>query len=122
MGTRAYLSCTTNEELVKGHCLIVPIQHHLNMLEADDEVWDEVRVRSFTTWGSMRLLIHKIQNFMKCLMRMFAEEDQGVIFYETVISLKWQKHTCIECVPLPWDQYEDIPQYFKVRGFLSVHS
>ncbi|KAJ6512106.1 CwfJ C-terminus 1-domain-containing protein-like protein [Mycena vitilis] len=95
MGTRAYLSCTTNEELVKGHCLIVPIQHHLNMLEADDEVWDEVR------------------NFMKCLMRMFAEEDQGVIFYETVISLKWQKHTCIECVPLPWAHYEDIPQYFK---------
>ncbi|KAF8208746.1 CwfJ C-terminus 1-domain-containing protein-like protein [Mycena galopus ATCC 62051] len=95
MGTRAYLSCTTNEELVPGHCLIVPIQHHLNMLEADDEVWDEVR------------------NFMKCLMRMFAEDDQGVIFYETVISLKWQKHTCIECVPLPWAQYEDIPQYFK---------
>ncbi|KAJ7758575.1 CwfJ C-terminus 1-domain-containing protein-like protein [Mycena maculata] len=95
MGTRVYLSCTVNEELVNGHCLIVPMQHHLNMLEADDEVWDEVR------------------NFMKCLMRMFAEEDQGVIFYETVISLKWQKHTCIECVPLPWDQYEDIPQYFK---------
>ncbi|KAJ7857614.1 CwfJ C-terminus 1-domain-containing protein-like protein [Mycena olivaceomarginata] len=95
MGTRAYLACTTNEELVPGHCLIVPIQHHLNMLEADDEVWDEVR------------------NFMKCLMRMFAEEDKGVIFYETVISLKWQKHTVIECVPLPWDHYEDIPQYFK---------
>ncbi|KAJ6557312.1 CwfJ C-terminus 1-domain-containing protein-like protein [Mycena vulgaris] len=95
MGTRVYLSCTVNEELLSGHCLIVPMQHHLNMLEADDEVWDEVR------------------NFMKCLMRMFAEEDQGVIFYETVISLKWQKHTCIECVPLPWAQYEDIPQYFK---------
>lgn len=44
MGTRAYLSCTINEELVKGHCLIVPIQHHLNMLEADDDTWDEVRV------------------------------------------------------------------------------
>jgi hypothetical protein len=45
---------------------------------------------------------------------MFAEEDKGVIFYETVITLKWQKHTYIECVPLPWEQYEDIPQYFKV--------
>lgn len=48
-------------------------------------------------------------------MKMFAEEDKGVVFYETVISLKWQKHTCIECVPLPWAQYDDIPQYFKVR-------
>lgn len=45
MGTRAYLSCTIAEELMNGHCLIVPIQHHLNMLEADDDVWDEVRVR-----------------------------------------------------------------------------
>jgi Protein similar to CwfJ C-terminus 1 len=44
MGTRVYLSCTTNEELVEGHCLIVPIQHHLTMLEGDDDVWDEVRV------------------------------------------------------------------------------
>lgn len=62
---------------------------------------------------------------MKCLMRMFAEEDKGVIFYETVISLKWQKHTVIECVPLPWDHYEDIPQYFKVctpsRSELLTH-
>jgi hypothetical protein len=44
MGTRAYLSCTLTEELVPGHCLIVPIQHHLAMLEGDDDVWDEVRV------------------------------------------------------------------------------
>ncbi|TFK74757.1 hypothetical protein BDN72DRAFT_759018 [Pluteus cervinus] len=95
MGTRAYLSCTTNEELVKGHCLIVPIQHHLSMLEADDDVWDEVR------------------NFMKSLMKMFAEEDKGVVFYETVLSLKWQKHTCIECVPLPWEHFDVIPGYFK---------
>lgn len=46
-------------------------------------------------------------------MRMFAEEDKGVIFYETVINLKWQAHTVIECVPLPWEQYEDAPAYFR---------
>ena len=44
MGTRVYLSCTLTEELLEGHCLIIPIQHHLTMLEADDDVWDEVRV------------------------------------------------------------------------------
>ncbi|GLB38508.1 putative protein similar to CwfJ C-terminus 2 [Lyophyllum shimeji] len=95
MGTRVYLSLTTTEELVDGHCLIVPMQHYLCMLEADNDVWDEVR------------------NFMKCLMRMYAEEDKGVIFYETVINLKWQQHAVIECVPLPWEQYEVIPGYFK---------
>ncbi len=44
MGTRVYLSCTLTDELVKGHCLIVPIQHHLCMLEGDDDVWDETKV------------------------------------------------------------------------------
>lgn len=29
---------------MKGQCLIVPIQHHLNMLEADDDTWTEVKV------------------------------------------------------------------------------
>lgn len=51
---------------------------------------------------------------MKCLMRMFAEENMGVVFYETVLNIKWQKHTYIECVPLPWEHFEDVPQYFKV--------
>jgi hypothetical protein len=44
MGHRTYLACTQNEELVDGHCLIVPLQHHLSMLEMDDDDWDEVRV------------------------------------------------------------------------------
>ncbi|GBE84892.1 CwfJ C-terminus 1-domain-containing protein-like protein [Sparassis latifolia] len=101
MGTRVYLSCTQYEELVQGHCLIVPIQHHLTMLEGDDDVWDEVR------------------NFMKCLMRMFAEDDKGVVFYETVLSLKGQKHSFIECVPLPWAQFEQLPGYFKESILMS---
>jgi len=36
-----------------------------------------------------------------------------VVFYETVITLKWQKHTVIECVPLPWEQFDLLPGYFK---------
>ncbi|TFY75189.1 hypothetical protein EWM64_g8821 [Hericium alpestre] len=95
LGTRVYLSCTLQEELVPGHCLIVPIQHHLTMLEADDDVWDEVR------------------NFMKSVMQMFADEDKGVIFYETILTLKSQKHTVIECVPVPWEEFDLLPGYFK---------
>ncbi|GJJ15693.1 hypothetical protein Clacol_009971 [Clathrus columnatus] len=105
MATRCYLASTTHEELVEGHCQIVPIQHHLSMLEADDDVWDEVR------------------NFMKCLMRMFAEEDKGVIFYETVLNLKWQKHTCIECVPesilqseAEWSQHKKLIDFSARPG------
>jgi hypothetical protein len=51
-------------------------------------------------------------------MRMFAEDDKGVIFYETVISFKQQKHTFIECVPVPWAEFEVLPGYFRVRNFL----
>lgn len=60
-----------------------------------------------------------LQNFMKCLMRMFADRDQGVVFYETVLSFKQQRHTYIEAVPLPWDLYEDAPAYFRVREGLA---
>ncbi|THU88166.1 hypothetical protein K435DRAFT_317955 [Dendrothele bispora CBS 962.96] len=42
-----------------------------------------------------------------------SEEDKGAVFYETAISLKPQKHSFIECVPLPWDQFELLPGYFK---------
>ena len=49
-------------------------------------------------------------------MRMFAEEDKGVIFYETVLTLKHQKHTFIECVPVPWAEFEVLPGYFRVGG------
>jgi hypothetical protein len=59
-------------------------------------------------------LMLNTQNFMKCLMQMFAEADKGVVFFETVLSLSKQKHTFIECVPLPWSVYDDIPAYFKV--------
>lgn len=52
MGTRAYLSCTLFEELIEGHCYIVPIQHHLSMLEADDDVWDEIRVCTCFTFDT----------------------------------------------------------------------
>ncbi|PLW05518.1 hypothetical protein PCASD_24103 [Puccinia coronata f. sp. avenae] len=75
-GTKVYLSCTQFEELVDGHCWIVPMQHCLSSLELDDDVWDEIK------------------NYMKCLMKMFAEKhDKGVVFYETVLSFKYQRHT-----------------------------
>ncbi|KAG9122924.1 hypothetical protein FRC07_000494 [Ceratobasidium sp. 392] len=95
MGTRVYLACTPHEELVPGHCYIVPLQHMLSSLEADDDVWDEIK------------------NFMKCLMRMFAEEDRGVVFYETVMSLRQQRHTVIEAVPVPREQFTELPAYFR---------
>lgn len=33
------------EELTKGHCLIVPIQHAFSTLELDDDDWEEIKVK-----------------------------------------------------------------------------
>lgn len=54
---------------------------------------------------------------MKCLMRMYNEEGKGVVFFETVLNFKWQKHTWIDCVPVPYEVYDSLPGYFKVRRF-----
>ncbi|KAG0304033.1 hypothetical protein BGZ98_006010 [Dissophora globulifera] len=95
MGNRVYLGLPTHKEFLPGHCMIVPIQHVTSTLECDDDAWDEIR------------------NFMKCLIQMNAAEDKAVIFSETVINLKWQKHTVIECIPIPWDAGQTAPGYFK---------
>lgn len=65
LGHRTYLACTQVEELVDGHCLIVPIQHHLSMLEMDDDEWDEVRV-------CIRVIPHCIGQLKSCL---FAPQE-----------------------------------------------
>ncbi|GES85345.1 CwfJ C-terminus 1-domain-containing protein-like protein [Rhizophagus clarus] len=100
LGYRAYLALPNVVEMSKGHCLIVPVQHVTSTLECDDDVWDEIR------------------NFMKCLIQMFADEDQGVVFMETVINMMWNNHTVIECIPIPWDLAQDAPAYFK-EGILE---
>ncbi|SGY19417.1 BQ5605_C014g07643 [Microbotryum silenes-dioicae] len=101
LGTRAYLGLLDNEELVPGHCRIVPIQHHFTSLDADEETWDEIK------------------NFMKTLMQYFAALDRGVVFFETIISLKHQKHCAIEALPVPFDLFDQLPVYFREAIFTS---
>lgn len=58
---------------------------------------------------------------MKTLMRMFSEQEpqKGVLFYETVTprSMKGQRHSYIECVPVEWEVWEVLGGYFKVILF-----
>ncbi|PWN20237.1 hypothetical protein BCV69DRAFT_312843 [Microstroma glucosiphilum] len=102
-GTRAYLALPDNEPLVEGHCFIVPIQHHLSMLDADDDTWEEVK------------------NFMKCLLQLADSKGQGVVFYETVVSLKQQRHTVIEALPLEKDLLSSLPGNFR-QELMNVES
>lgn len=128
------MCCTLTEELVPGHCLIVPIQHYMSSLEMDDEDWEEVKVSTLsTTLGFVKSSARRagskstkadalVQNFMKCLMRMHAKDNKGVLFYETILSFKQQRHTYIEAVPVPFDQFQDCPAYFRVSRCLFSFS
>lgn len=46
LATRAYLTLPTEPEISDGGACIIPVQHRGNLLECDDDEWEEIRVRS----------------------------------------------------------------------------
>ncbi|KAI8981042.1 CwfJ C-terminus 1-domain-containing protein-like protein [Pilobolus umbonatus] len=101
LATTCYLALPNTLELTPGSCLIVPLQHVSSSLECDDDVWTEIR------------------NFQKCLMKMFHAQGKGVVFMETVVQIRSQRHTAIEVIPIPYGVYEDAPMYFKEAILMS---
>ena len=96
LATRTYLTLPTEPEIAKGGAVIVPIQHRLNLLECDDDEWEEIR------------------NFMKSLTRHYAAQDKGVIFYENAAHSTSRKgHAALNAIPLPHHLAETAPAYFK---------
>ena len=96
LATRTYLTLPTEPEIAKGGAVIVPIQHRLNLLECDDDEWEEMR------------------NFMKSLTRFYDAQDKGVIFYENAAHFPSRKgHASLNAIPLPRHLAETAPAYFK---------
>jgi hypothetical protein len=95
LGTRVYLTLPTEPELSEGGAVIVPIQHRINLLECDDDEWEEIR------------------NFMKCLTRMFHDQGRDVVFYENAAAPHRKMHAAMQAVPLPYSLGETAPAFFK---------
>lgn len=95
-GTAAYLAYPHTEPLTDGHVWIVPVQHYTSSLDVDEDGWTEIR------------------NYMKCLMRMAADRGSAMVFFETVLDVRAQRHTYIEAVPVPRDVFDELPAYFQV--------
>ncbi|KAH9843396.1 cell cycle control protein cwf19, partial [Teratosphaeria destructans] len=96
LATRTYLTLPTEPEVAPGGAVIVPIQHRMNLLECDDDEWEEMR------------------NFMKSLTRHYAAQDQSVIFYENAAHMRSRKgHAALAAVPLPHHLAETAPAYFR---------
>ena len=95
LATRVFLTLPTTPELSDGGASIVPIQHRANLLECDDDEWEEIR------------------NFMKSLTRMYHDQGRSVLFYENAAFMARRKHAALEAVPLPYSLGEIAPQFFK---------
>ncbi|EGC43125.1 protein complexed with Cdc5 protein Cwf19 [Histoplasma capsulatum var. duboisii H88] len=95
LATRVYLTLPTEPELCEGSACIVPIQHRSNLLECDDDEWEEIR------------------NFMKSLTRMYHDQGRDVIFYENAAQPQRHRHAAMEVVPLPYALGETSPAFFK---------
>lgn len=99
LATRTYLTLPTLPEIsAKGAsgAVIVPIQHRNNLLECDDDEWEEIR------------------NFMKSLTRYYDALGFGVVFYENAAQfLSRRGHASLNAVPLPHHLAETAPAYFK---------
>ncbi|KAK7067195.1 hypothetical protein SK128_003604, partial [Halocaridina rubra] len=95
LGTKAYICLPPHESLTPGHCLIVPIQHVMSSIHADEDLWEE------------------IMNFRKSLVKMFLLQDKDCVFFETVKKLRNFPHMAMHCVPLPKEMGDMAPIYFK---------
>ncbi|CAG8982873.1 hypothetical protein HYALB_00002889 [Hymenoscyphus albidus] len=95
LATRVYLTLPTEPELSEGGAVIVPIQHRTNLLECDDDEWEEIR------------------NFMKSLTRMYHDQGRDVVFYENAAAPQRKMHAAMQVIPLPYSLGETAPAFFK---------
>ncbi|KAJ8118902.1 hypothetical protein ONZ43_g3901 [Nemania bipapillata] len=95
LGTRVYLTLPTEPELTEGGAVIVPIQHRTNLLECDDDEWEEIR------------------NFMKSLTRLYHDQGREVVFYENAAAPQRHMHAAMQAVPIPYELGDTAPAFFK---------
>lgn len=95
LGTRVYLTLPTEPEISDGGAVLVPIQHRTNLLECDDDEWEELR------------------NFMKSLTRMYHDQGRDVVFYENAAAPQRKMHAAMHVVPLLYGVGATAPAFFR---------
>ena len=97
LATRTYLTLPTTPELTnaEGGAVIVPLSHRTNLLECDDDEWEEMR------------------NFMKSLTRLYHDQGREVLFYENAAAPHRRLHAALVAVPIPYDLGDTAPAFFR---------
>ncbi|KAL2143171.1 hypothetical protein VTI28DRAFT_249 [Corynascus sepedonium] len=97
LATRTYLTLPTPPELTgaEGGAVVAPLAHRTNLLECDDDEWEELR------------------NFMKSLTRMYHDQGRDVLFYENAAAPNRRLHAALVAVPIPYDLGDTAPAFFR---------
>ncbi|KAL9121658.1 MAG: hypothetical protein Q9187_001787 [Circinaria calcarea] len=95
LATRTYLTLLPEPEISPGGACIVPIQHHTNLLDCDDDEWEEIR------------------NFMKSVTRMYHSRSLSVLFYENAAHPHTHPHALLNVIPLPASILPTAPAFFR---------
>lgn len=97
LAPRTYLTLPTAPELTgaEGGAVIVPLSHRTNLLECDDDEWEEMR------------------NFMKSLTRMYHDQGREVLFYENAAAPRRRLHAALVAVPIPYELGDTAPAFFR---------
>ncbi|CAG9462093.1 unnamed protein product [Pedinophyceae sp. YPF-701] len=98
VATTTYLMLPPTGRLADRHCQIVVAEHTPSVRQALDDETTALEIR----------------NFKKCLIRMAAEHNEGVVFMETAMGLgTFRGHARIDAVPVPRDVLDEAPMWFK---------
>ncbi|GJQ77271.1 hypothetical protein Trydic_g20696 [Trypoxylus dichotomus] len=95
MGETVFLSLPAFEPITEGHCLLIPLRHSSCVTQLDENEW------------------YELLTFRKSLCSMFDSIDKEVIFFETALKFYKHPHMILHCVPIPREQGEMAPIYFK---------
>ncbi len=56
LATRVYLTLPTEPEISEGGACVVPVQHRVNLMECDEDEWEEIRVSKSVSDGIIHII------------------------------------------------------------------
>ncbi|CAF0806074.1 unnamed protein product [Didymodactylos carnosus] len=99
-----YLCAPPHQSLIDGHCFIAPIQHTSSRFHLDEDVLTELDELKSMLTGIFRDVYSQVP-----------------IFIETFKNPRLLPHMYIECIPIPYDQANLVPMYFR-KALLECES
>jgi len=94
-GDHSYIRLPSNRPMCDGHCFICPISHSCSAITLDENVWEEIR------------------KHMSFLQNLFKNEGKCCVFLQSVTNVKVSPHFQIECIPIQFSLFDELPIYFK---------